>query len=273
MPASTRNRARLRVDLTIAPGGVITSTNLFDVRTVPVINGNLSLPSSITVAVDPVTVDASVTNGGVTNGQIGLAINANLAGPGGAITKTGSGVLSLGGVSTVANNVSVSAGTLVLGTNANYNNFAINVGASGTLDMRGQANIQVGSISGAGIIRNFHVSTPGTLILGADHANAQFDGTLTGDYTTGALNITKIGTGSWTLTADSRSQILGTLRYLAPEHFTRKIQDVDERADVYSLGAVMYELAAGENLFDGTTEARLMQQILSEEPPDLRALP
>jgi serine/threonine protein kinase len=45
------------------------------------------------------------------------------------------------------------------------------------------------------------------------------------------------------------SEIPGTLAYLAPEQTGRTGRAVDQRADLYALGAVLYELATGEPPF------------------------
>ncbi|OYW76067.1 MAG: hypothetical protein B7Z37_10495, partial [Verrucomicrobia bacterium 12-59-8] len=200
---------------TLTITGGITSTLLDDVRVVPALLGLLSLSSSTTITVDPVT-NASV-NG---NGQIGLTINSNIV-AGGTITKAGSGVLQLGGVSYVANTVGFAdgdSGELVLGTNSNYAGTTIDLGYSGNvLDMRGQTNLQVGTITGVAgsIIKNFSVATAGTLVTG-DSTSGTFAGKFNSDYYTtstggGVLNVTKIGSGNWTLTGDSSGGIIGTL--------------------------------------------------------------
>ncbi len=45
------------------------------------------------------------------------------------------------------------------------------------------------------------------------------------------------------------TQIVGTLAYLAPEHTGRTGRSVDQRADLYALGATLYELATGSPPF------------------------
>ena len=68
----------------------------------------------------------------------------------------------------------------------------------------------------------------------------------------------------------------GTVAYMSPEHLLG--QPVDERADVFSLGAVLYELLAGEPPFQGkvlpaVTDAILRQPIvpLAKRRPELSA--
>ncbi len=63
--------------------------------------------------------------------------------------------------------------------------------------------------------------------------------------------------------------VVGTLGYVAPEQVTNTI--VDERADIYSLGVVMYELSAGRLPFNGENEIALIHSIFNTtpEPPSL----
>src|SRR4051794_14926328 len=65
-----------------------------------------------------------------------------------------------------------------------------------------------------------------------------------------------------TMTGD----LIGTLRYMAPEQSLANRPVIDHRADVYSLGATLYELLTLEPAFDGADRARLLRQIAEEEP-------
>jgi serine/threonine protein kinase/tetratricopeptide (TPR) repeat protein len=66
-----------------------------------------------------------------------------------------------------------------------------------------------------------------------------------------------------TLTADG--QIIGTPAYMSPEQAAGEGHHVDRRTDVYSLGAVLYELLTGELPFSGSRVA-LINQVLHDEP-------
>ncbi len=58
--------------------------------------------------------------------------------------------------------------------------------------------------------------------------------------------------------------ILGSPRYMSPEQVTG--QPVDRRCDIFSLGVVLHELAAGEPPFSAPTVTQLMHQIASAAP-------
>jgi len=61
----------------------------------------------------------------------------------------------------------------------------------------------------------------------------------------------------------------GTLIYLPPEVAGRRASNLDPRADVYGVGATLYELLAGHPPFDPSNPVRALQQILNEEPKPL----
>jgi serine/threonine-protein kinase len=60
-------------------------------------------------------------------------------------------------------------------------------------------------------------------------------------------------------------EIAGTPEYLSPEQ-ARGAERLDARSDVFSLGAVLYELLAGEPPFRGETTVELLRSIREQEP-------
>jgi tetratricopeptide (TPR) repeat protein/TolB-like protein/predicted Ser/Thr protein kinase len=63
--------------------------------------------------------------------------------------------------------------------------------------------------------------------------------------------------------------LLGTLAYMAPEQ--ARGQPVDARADIYSLGVLLYELVAGEPPFTGTNAVQVLDAVLHRTPAPLPA--
>ncbi len=64
---------------------------------------------------------------------------------------------------------------------------------------------------------------------------------------------------------------MGTPLYMAPEQI-RSSRTVDARADVWSLGAILYELVAGRPAFGGNTLTHITAQVLEADPPALSSL-
>ncbi len=64
--------------------------------------------------------------------------------------------------------------------------------------------------------------------------------------------------------------VMGTIAYMSPEQ-VRGIE-VDHRSDIFSLGLVLYELAAGRRPFQRDTKPETMTAILKEDPDDLAAI-
>ena len=81
-------------------------------------------------------------------------------------------------------------------------------------------------------------------------------------------------TGSTNLTV--AGQMLGTPYYMSPEQWGDLPEDgnheIDGRADIYSLGVVIYELIAGQRPFTGFSLPELRRQHTSHTPPSLHQL-
>jgi tetratricopeptide (TPR) repeat protein len=66
--------------------------------------------------------------------------------------------------------------------------------------------------------------------------------------------------------------LVGTLRYMSPEQALGRTADVDHRADIYALGATLYELVCLRPVFSGHHRQELLRQIAHDEPRPPRRL-
>jgi serine/threonine-protein kinase len=65
--------------------------------------------------------------------------------------------------------------------------------------------------------------------------------------------------------------VLGSPRYMAPEQL-RNSKDVDGRADLWSLGAVLFQLLSGHSAFDADNNIHVSLAVLTNEPTLLRSV-
>jgi TolB-like protein/tetratricopeptide (TPR) repeat protein len=95
----------------------------------------------------------------------------------------------------------------------------------------------------------------------------------------GLVKVLDFGVARWsapiddaatTRTADAlQAAAAGTLSYMSPEQITGRA--IDGRSDMFSLGVVLYELIAGQRLFEAPNAARVIEAVLQKEPPPLLA--
>ena len=71
-----------------------------------------------------------------------------------------------------------------------------------------------------------------------------------------------------TVTMTGASDVMGTLPYMAPEQLSGEMPDA--RTDIWSAGAVLYEMATGKRPFAGKTQALLINSILTQSPQSPR---
>ncbi len=89
---------------------------------------------------------------------------------------------------------------------------------------------------------------------------------LTGD---GVVKVLDFGIAKLAgITRTATGQRLGTIAYMSPEQVRGR--PVDIRADIWALGAVMYEMLTGRRPFEATDDAALVYAIVHESPPPLR---
>jgi WD40 repeat protein len=70
-----------------------------------------------------------------------------------------------------------------------------------------------------------------------------------------------------TLNATAPGTAMGTAGYMSPEQV--RGQPIDQRSDIFSLGAILYEMLSGQRAFQGDSAIEAMNAILKEDPPPL----
>jgi eukaryotic-like serine/threonine-protein kinase len=101
---------------------------------------------------------------------------------------------------------------------------------------------------------NLFLTTDGRIKI-LDFGVAKLQAPIAGEHSVeSATTVTKCGT------------VVGTVAYMSPEQLRAKA--VDHRSDLFSLGAILYEMLAGHRAFRGETEVDTITAVLREEPPE-----
>jgi len=68
-----------------------------------------------------------------------------------------------------------------------------------------------------------------------------------------------------------KGAIFGTAAYMSPEQAEGK--DIDARSDIFSFGAVLYELLSGRKAFQGTSNLAIINAVVNEKPKSVKGIP
>src|SRR5258708_4502372 len=86
----------------------------------------------------------------------------------------------------------------------------------------------------------------------------------------GLAKLTHPGSETQVTTLDTEpGAVLGTVGYMSPEQV--RGEPADHRSDIFALGAILFEMAAGRRAFSGSSPADVMSAILNQEPPEITA--
>jgi serine/threonine protein kinase len=80
-------------------------------------------------------------------------------------------------------------------------------------------------------------------------------------------DVSSVASGLSSMTATEPGAVLGTLGYMAPEQLRGK--PADARSDIFSFGAILYEMLSGKRAFRGDSAADTVSAVLRDDPPDL----
>ena len=89
-----------------------------------------------------------------------------------------------------------------------------------------------------------------------------------------AVPLTSVATMTAAVTQDSpvtqQGTIVGTFQYMSPEQIEGK--ELDGRSDIFSLGAVLYEILTGQRAFPGKSQLSVASAILEKEPSPISSI-
>ncbi len=160
-----------------------------------------------TVTIDDANRSVTIGTGGGTFDTNSDLMISNAVGGTGALTKAGTGTLTLSGSNTHSGSIAIDAGTLTVNSgSALGDSAAVTIGTGATLNTAGVSET-VGSIAGAG---NLTLGSPGSgtaLTVGGNDASTTFSGVISG-----GANADVVKTGAGTLTLSGANTFTGDLQ-------------------------------------------------------------
>lgn len=67
-------------------------------------------------------------------------------------------------------------------------------------------------------------------------------------------------------------QVVGTPAYMSPEQAAGRLQELDQRTDVYGLGAILYQILTGKPPLEGASSKGLLERIIEDQPVQPREI-
>jgi eukaryotic-like serine/threonine-protein kinase len=118
---------------------------------------------------------------------------------------------------------------------------------------------------------NILVIQSGRETLSPDKPPTAGDGRRAGEHVAKLLDfgLARLSDDGEDVTRTNAGTVLGTAAYMSPEQADGRV--LDERSDIFSFGAVLYEMLAGKRAFAGNTAAQALSSIVRDEPPPLPA--
>jgi eukaryotic-like serine/threonine-protein kinase len=85
-----------------------------------------------------------------------------------------------------------------------------------------------------------------------------------------ASSMTLTAAATHTTPVTQEGMVVGTFQYMSPEQIEDK--ELDGRSDIFSLGAVLYEMLTGQKAFQGKSQLSVASAILEKEPAPISGL-